>query len=96
VLPAPGQAPAGTPTACSALPFLSGAEPSTTIDGGTVCTVAQLAVSGTSAPSGSGWFYDDFSDEAAEACQGAAPSRVGYTADAQPPTGVRAFLDCGQ
>ena len=96
-LPPAGAAPVGTPTACAELPFLSPAgEDATTARGGVVCEVEQLAVSGSAAPSGAGWYYDDFSPDAAEVCADTSPSTIGFTAAAEPPPGVRIFLDCGQ
>jgi hypothetical protein len=97
-LPVPAQAPANAPTSCAALSFLSPVgDDATTPDGGQLCAVAQLAVVDGAASRGDGWYYDDFSEETDAACtSGQIPARIAFTPGAQPPSGVRAFLDCGR
>ena len=99
-LPAQGMAPRGTPTECSALPFLSKLS-GRSARGGARCRVAQLPVTGDELQSArvdgasieDGWFYDDFSVELATACS-AQPQRVSFTPQAKPPTAVTVKLEC--
>jgi hypothetical protein len=87
----------GTPTACSQESFLSPVDPgvsATNNQGGVNCQVAQLAVTGTDVPSGTGWYYDDFSTELKQNCQTNEPQRVAFSPDAKPPTGVVVSLEC--
>lgn len=96
-LPVPGQAPMGTPTDCSALPYLSVPEKGkmTTDAGGAVCVVSQLAVMNKVTEMGKeGWYYDDFSTEVAQDCPAAAPQRIAFSKDAKPRTGVVVKLEC--
>jgi hypothetical protein len=90
----------GTPTDCTQLPFLgpvdSGAA-TTNAAGGNNCKVKQLPVTDPStktAPSGDGWYYDDFTDDLARTCSKTQPQRVAFTANAKPPTGVTVKLEC--
>ena len=67
-----------------------------------VCKVAQLAVkadvSGMLTPMltriddshfDQGWYYDDFSDDAAKECRGDTKQRIAFSAGAKPPDGRR-------
>jgi hypothetical protein len=101
-------APPGTPGAsvdqCSDLAFLSppgSGRPAMTAAGGEVCIVDQVRViagaAGSMPEAGqSGWYYDDYSPEAAAQCGAAAASarRIAVTPDATLPAGVIAYLDC--
>src|SRR4029077_12844743 len=71
--------------------------PTQNSSGGNNCKVTQLPVTdGTSktAPSGDGWYYDNFSDDVTKTCPKVQPQRVAFTAGAKPPTGVTVKLDC--
>jgi hypothetical protein len=86
----------GAPTACDQRPFLdaTGRVGST---GGPVCKVAQLAVDASASepePRGEGWYYDDFSVDTQQACNGSSKQRVAFTSDAQPPYGITVKLSC--
>jgi hypothetical protein len=43
---------------------------------------------------GTGWYYDDFSNERARDCANPNANRIAFTAEAKPPAGVEVFLDC--
>ncbi len=89
-LPVSGLAPAGSPTQCSDLPFLgvpAAGEPRTGARGGKLCVVKQLAVTGQKLAAGDGWYYDDFSAQTKQVCQGSA-HRIAFTPAAKPPKGV--------
>ncbi len=62
-----------------------------------VCEVTQLAVSGDAAPSGDGWYYDDFSPDVAgpdARCPAERPQRITFTTP--PATGTTVRLECLQ
>lgn len=79
------------PTSCDDLPFLTdlglGAR-------GPVCKVDQLAVSDGSVDGDDGWYYDDFSETAQQACVGAYKQRIAFSDTAEPPPGVTVRLSC--
>jgi hypothetical protein len=86
-LPPPHTAPAGVPVSCDDLDFASAAGKSD-VNGGELCKIAQAAVQDGKA-TGEGWFV--------EAAQGSCPSsgqHVAFSKKAQPPAGVRVFIDC--
>jgi hypothetical protein len=101
-LPPPGQAPASTPTECAQvadyLKPVTSPRKATNDRKGNNCIVTQLAVHDpaphAAPPAGEGWFYDTFSDELQRQCRKASPQRIGFSASAKPPTGVRVVLDC--
>jgi hypothetical protein len=97
-LPPVTSAPEGTPTECNQMPFLktvdTGSEP-TNDRGGANCKVNQLAVSSlNTAPSGAGWYYDDFSAGVMQSCPDDQRQRVSFTGAAKPNTGVVVKLEC--
>jgi hypothetical protein len=101
-----------TPTTCSSPnhPFLMTPDEgraSTTLEGGQVCKVAQLAVEGEGdakrfvatlddnmVMQSDGWYYDDFGPEVKTECTGESKQRVAFTTRAKPPTGVTVKLEC--
>ncbi|MDD9939546.1 MAG: hypothetical protein OXU20_00660 [Myxococcales bacterium] len=97
-LPAPQSGlPVGTPTSCDDLPFLSEVsddQPSLA-GGGARCRLEQLPVRNGDVAAGSGWFYDDFSEEL-RGCNPDTPQRIAFSSDAHPPSGVTVLLECGQ
>ncbi|MDD9947167.1 MAG: hypothetical protein OXU20_39370 [Myxococcales bacterium] len=97
-LPLPGAgAPVGTPTTCDQEGFLrepDQGEAVATEAGNARCVVQQLAVQGNQPEGGSGWFYDDFTEETTQECPADNPQRIAFTSDAQPPTGVTVQLEC--
>jgi hypothetical protein len=101
----------GIPTACGApgWEFLlepSADRPRTNDRGGAICTVAQLAVTGTGMNKRAeptmtdgvlydkGWYYDDFSATVATECTGTSNQRIAFSMDAPPPNGVTVSLEC--
>jgi hypothetical protein len=99
-LPPPGAASPQAPTSCESAAFLSAPSSGRTLDarGGERCVVEQLAVRNQEVfPTGGsdqGWYYDDFSEDVTEQCPDARAQRIAFTPRAQPPTGVRARLQC--
>lgn len=94
-LPAPGASAGTTPVACDASLSLTAARAPravTNAAGGVNCVLPQLAAHGA-VPTGDGWYYDDFSEEGATACIGAA-QRIVFTDTLRPPAGVKVMLDC--
>jgi hypothetical protein len=88
----------GAPARCEQESFLSPAT-STTIGsaGGALCELRQLPVTEhdpDAAPSGEGWFYDDYSRELQRVCSKFQPRRIAFTAQARPPLGVKVKLEC--
>jgi hypothetical protein len=88
----------GAPTTCEQESFLSPAA-GTTIGsaGGALCELRQLPISERdpdAAPSGDGWFYDDYSRELHKVCSKTQPRRIAFTAKARPPIGVKVKLEC--
>ena len=95
-LPAPDSALPGTPVDCDERPSLSPhPEHPVSDDGGAVCVVRQLAISGLAeAPelaSNAGWFYDDFSRQ--RRCADDTQPAV-FFAPSLPPTGVKVAIEC--
>jgi hypothetical protein len=65
-------------------------------DGREVCRVTQLPSTGE-VPTGLGWFYDDFTDETANACSfNDEQQRVSFTEGAAPVSGARVRFECLQ
>jgi hypothetical protein len=96
-LPKAGAADSKAPTDCSQLSYLMPVEAgraATNDNGGNNCEVKQLAVATSSVPSGTGWYYDDFSPELKQNCRQNEQQRVAFSADAKPPTGVVVKLEC--
>jgi hypothetical protein len=96
-LPKAGGSNDKAPTDCSQLPYLrpvQAGRAATNKAGGNNCEVTQLAVPGAAVPSGSGWYYDDFSAELKTSCHSNEQQRVAFSSDAKPPTGVLVKLEC--
>ncbi|HEX2677817.1 MAG TPA: hypothetical protein VHM19_14290 [Polyangiales bacterium] len=98
-LPPPAIAAVGTPTTCDDADFAFLQDPQkgfppTNDRGGNNCVVDQLAMTGTNAPSGDGWYYDDASDELKTSCDAQTPQRIAFTSAAKPPSGVTVKLIC--
>jgi hypothetical protein len=91
----------GTPVMCSQLPYLAPVTAPRSMHnarGGMNCVVPQLVPdshdSGASAPSGDGWYYDDYTSEGAGACENMKFQRIAFTKSAHPPSYVNVVLDC--
>jgi len=96
-LPPAAVAPVGSPTQCSALPYLKPVEsgrPAVNERGGNNCVVAQLPVTGTTVPNMPGWYYDNFSAGVMQGCAPSRQQRVTFTDAAKPPNGVVIKLEC--
>jgi hypothetical protein len=97
-LPKAGTEPPGTPTQCTAVPFL---KPVNTdrkpinAQGGANCTVDQLPVMPNNALApGDGWYYDTFSPGVMSLCPRNRQQRVTFTERATPPNGITIKLEC--
>jgi hypothetical protein len=79
---------------CGGIPGRQHAGEEPGIDGASreLCLVRQLAVTGGSVESGSGWYYDEFSREAEHACGFTA--RLAYTRQGYPRPGTSFRLEC--
>ena len=88
----------GTPTACDQVSYLSlAAGNKTSASGGAVCEVRQLPIldrDPDAAPSGEGWFYDDYSRELHRRCSKSQLHDIAFTPHARPPLGVNVELEC--
>jgi hypothetical protein len=106
-LPTARTAPPGTPTSCETPSFEFLTPDSRPAKNGELCRVQQVPrqwdnVGGrgfyVDGSAGDGWYYDDFSDELAAHCRRTSTSggRVAFTPGAEPPPGVRVYLDCSE
>jgi hypothetical protein len=97
-LPPVTDAPAGTATECSDLPYLAPVDVGRVAindRGGANCKVTQLPITrGGAVPTGAGWYYDNFSDDLQRACAGTKKQRVSFTNAAKPNTGIVVKLEC--
>jgi len=97
-LPSVGNAPPGTPVACTDLPFLKPVDPGRPLfnaQGGVNCKVEQLPIIGANVvPTAPGWFYDSFSPGVREACPSTRQQRVTFAESSTPTTGVSVKLEC--
>jgi hypothetical protein len=97
-LPPAATASVGTPTQCSALPFVKPVDPgrpATNERGGYNCKVDQLPIGSTPAvPNAAGWYYDTFSSGVMQGCPPSRQQRVTFTDAAKPPNGVVVKLEC--
>jgi hypothetical protein len=97
-LPPPDKAAAGTPTDCegvdSYLQPVDADRDAMNDAGGMNCKVKQLPVLATDTiPEGKGWYYDNFSAEVLQQCEGRT-QRVSFTEAAKPANGVVVKLEC--
>jgi hypothetical protein len=81
------------PTSCDDLPFLSALR-YPAANGGALCEVDQLVVRDDRVDGDDGWYYDDFSETAQQACVGAVKQRIAFSDTAAPPPGVTVKLSC--
>ena len=82
---------------CDDMPFLSEVERPRSqrgANGGRLCRVDQVKADANGAARGEGFYYDDVSPVRGEICRDGAAPRIGFTAGARIPEGVRAFVDC--
>jgi hypothetical protein len=97
-------APSSTPTVCGQAPYAflgpvdAGRAPINDRKGNN-CKVPQLPVDDATfqakvAPTGDGWYYDNYSSDLVKACPSNEPQRVAFTATSKPPTGVVVKLEC--
>ncbi|MET0391403.1 MAG: hypothetical protein ABW321_35845 [Polyangiales bacterium] len=97
-LPPVATASVDTPTECGDKPYLKPVDTGRVAindRGGANCKVDQLPIRRSGeVPDGSGWFYDNFSDELQRTCIGNQKQRVSFSNSAKPNTGVIVKLEC--
>ncbi len=90
-IPPPGTF-VGQPTSCAGLVGVASTPLRTNADGSLDCEVTHLVATGV-APTGDGWYYDDFSPENMAAC-GTGGRRVTFSPSVIPVDGITAQLEC--
>ena len=92
VIPQPGTYP-GQPTACAEVPGAELARSRPNVDGSIECNIAQLSTAGGAAPTGMGWYYDDFTAHNLTRC-GSGGQHIAFPRGATPPLWTSVELDC--